>query len=118
MRNPRHHNRERTRCAYPQAYNIRKTMNDPILHSHDQHIIISAMRYCRDRQSYFTRATTAWVRTRWTILGERTQAQLIQDARPDIQIRAQLTPEEKAQLNQEQPAWEAYLDFIEGKINE
>lgn len=93
-------------------------MTDPTLHPNDQHIIISAMRYCRDRQSYFTRATTAWVRTRWTILGERTQAQLIQDARPDIQIRAQLTPEEKGQLEREQPEWGAYLNFIERKMNE
>ncbi|MCG7243799.1 hypothetical protein [Corynebacterium sp. ACRPS] len=93
-------------------------MPDPMLPPHNQHIIISAMRYCRDRQSYFTRATTAWVRIHWTILSRRTRAQLIQDARPDIHIRAQLTPEEKEQLNQEQPEWESYLDFIEGKINE
>ena len=93
-------------------------MTGPYLSPHYQHIIVSAMRYCRERQSYFTRATTAWVRTRWTILSRRTRAQLIQDARPDIHIRAQLTPEEKDQLNQDQPEWEAYLDFIEGKINE
>lgn len=93
-------------------------MTDPMLPPHDQHIIISAMRYCRDRHSGFTRATTVWVRTRWTILGERTRAQLIQDARPDLHIRAELTPEEKAQLEREQPEWESYLNFIEGKINE
>ena len=93
-------------------------MTDPTLHPNDQHIIVSAMRYCRDSQSAFTRATTAWVRTRWTILSRRTRAQLIQDARFDIRIRAELTPEEKDQLNREQPEWESYLDFIEGKMNE
>lgn len=54
----------------------------------------------------------------WDELDERTQAQLIRGARLDLRLRAQLTQEEKEQLNQEQPEWENYLDFIERKMND
>ncbi|MDK4269267.1 hypothetical protein [Corynebacterium accolens] len=93
-------------------------MTDPILRPHDQHIIISAMRYCREVQSYFTAKTTEWITSNWDLLDERTQAQLASDVRVDLQARAQLTLEEKAQLEREQPEWEEYLYFIERKMNE
>lgn len=93
-------------------------MTDPILHPNDQHIIVSAMRHCREVQSYFTAKTTEWITSNWDLLDERTQAQLASDVRVDLQARAQLTQDEKEQLNQEQPEWEAYLKFIEGKKNE
>lgn len=93
-------------------------MTDPILHPNDQHIIISALRHCRETQSYFTNKTIEWIMLHWRSLDERTQAQLASDVRVDLQARAQLTPEEKAQLNQDQPEWENYLNFIERKMNE
>lgn len=93
-------------------------MNDPILLPHDQHIIISAIRHCREVQSYFLRHTTRWVMEHWDELDERTQAQLIRGARLDIRLRAQLTREEKAQLAREETEWEAYLDFIEREMND
>ena len=93
-------------------------MNYPTLHPNDQHIIISALRHCRERPSYLLRHTTRWVMEHWEELDERTQAQLIRGARLDIRLRTQLTPEEKAQLAREQPEWEAYLDFIEREMND
>lgn len=93
-------------------------MPEPILHPNDQHIIISALRHCREVQSYFTAKTTEWITSNWDLLDERTQAQLASDVRVDLQARAELTPEEKGQLAREQPEWESYLDFIEGKMNE
>ncbi|MDK4247791.1 hypothetical protein QPX34_07095 [Corynebacterium accolens] len=93
-------------------------MTDPILHPNDQHIIISAMRHCRERPSYFLRHTTRWVMEHWDELDERTQDQLIQGTRLDLRLREEATPEEKAQLTREQPEWEAYLDFIERKMND
>lgn len=93
-------------------------MNGPYLSPHDQHIIISAMRYCRERPSYLLRHTTRWVMENWEELDERTQEQLIRGARLDLRLRAELTLEEKDQLTREQPEWEAYLDFIERKMND
>lgn len=93
-------------------------MNYPTLHPNDQHIIISALRHCRERQSYFTAKTTEWITSNWDLLDERTQAQLASDVRVDLQARTQLTLEEKAQLEREQPEWEEYLNFIERKMNE
>lgn len=92
-------------------------MNDPILHSHDQHIIISALRHCRESQSYFTAKTTEWITLNWDLLDERTQAQLVSDVRVDLQARAELTPEEKDQLARECPDWNSYLNFIERNHN-
>lgn len=93
-------------------------MNYPTLHPNDQHIIVSAMRHCRERPSYLLRHTTRWVMEHWKELDERTQAQLIRGARLDLRLRAQLTREEKAQLAREEPEWEAYLDFIEREMND
>ncbi|WP_411701929.1 hypothetical protein ACLI1R_000668 [Corynebacterium sp. LaCa97] len=93
-------------------------MNDPILLPNDQHIIVSAMRYCRERPSYLLRHTTRWVMDNWDELDERTQAQLASDVRVDLQARAELTPEEKGQLAREEPEWNAYLNFIERKMND
>ncbi|MBK4145356.1 hypothetical protein GWO58_00390 [Corynebacterium macginleyi] len=93
-------------------------MSDPTLCPHDQHIIISALRHCRERQSLLLRHTTRWVIEHWDELDERTQAQIIRGTRLDINLNAQLTPEEKDQLNREHPDWSAYLNFIERKMNE
>ena len=93
-------------------------MTDPILHPNDQHIIVSALRHCRERPSYFLRHTTRWVMEHWDELDERTQAQLIRDARLDLRLRTQLTPEEKAQLTREQPEWNSYLNFIDREMND
>lgn len=93
-------------------------MPEPILRPNDQHIIVSAMRHCRERQSLLLRRTTRWVMEHWDELDERTQGQLIRGARLDIRLNAQLTQEEKAQLAREQPEWGAYLNFIERKMNE
>lgn len=93
-------------------------MNDPILHPNDQHIIISAMRHCRERPSYLLRHTTKWVIEHWDELDERTQDQLIQGTRLDLRLREEATQEEKDQLTREQPEWSAYLNFIERKMNE
>lgn len=93
-------------------------MTGPYLSPHYQHIIVSALRHCREVQSYFTAKTTEWITSNWDLLDERTQAQLASDVRVDLQARAQLTQEEKDQLQREQPDWESYLDFIEGKMNE
>ena len=93
-------------------------MNESYLSPHDQHIIISALRHCRERQSLLLRHTTRWVIEHWDELDASTQAQIIRGTRLDIRLSAQLTPEEKDQLNREQPEWEAYLDFIERKMNE
>lgn len=90
-------------------------MPDPTLPPHYQHIIVSAMRHCLEVQSYFTAKTTEWITSNWDLLDERTQAQLVSDVRVDLQARAELTPEEKAQLAREQPEWNSYLNFIEGK---
>lgn len=54
----------------------------------------------------------------WDELSSATQMQLAQDVRLDLQLRAQLTQEKRDQLNQEQPEWESYLNFIERKMNE
>jgi len=93
-------------------------MPDPILHSNDQHIIISALRHCRETQSYFTAKTTEWIMECWHCFDERTQAQLASDVRVDLQARAELTPEEKAQFTREQPEWNTYLNFIEREMND
>lgn len=93
-------------------------MPEPILHPNYQHIIVSAMRHCLEVQSYFTAKTAEWITSNWDLLDERTQAQLASDVRVDLQARAQLTPEEKGQLEREQPEWNSYLNFIEGKMNE
>lgn len=93
-------------------------MSDPTLRPHDQHIIISALRHCRERQSLLLRHTTRWVIEHWGELDERTQAQIIRGTRLDIRLNSKLTPEEKDQLTREQPEWSAYLNFIEGKLNE
>ncbi|WP_284785802.1 hypothetical protein [Corynebacterium rhinophilum] len=93
-------------------------MTDPILYPNDQHIIISAMRHCRERPSYLLRHTTRWVMEHWDELDERTQEQLIRGARLDLLLRAQLTQEEKAQLAREEPEWNTYLNFIERKMND
>lgn len=93
-------------------------MTGPYLSPHYQHIIVSALRHCREVQSYFTAKTTEWITSNWDLLDERTQAQLASDVRVDLQARAQLTLEEKAQLEREQPEWEEYLYFIERKMNE
>lgn len=90
----------------------------PTLPPYDQHIIVSAMRHCREVQSFLTRRTINWVMEHWTILDERTQAQLIRDARLDTYLNAQLTQEERERLEREQPEWEAYLHFIERKMND
>nr|DAS06718.1 MAG TPA: hypothetical protein [Caudoviricetes sp.] len=92
-------------------------MPEPILHPNDQHIIVSALRHCREVQSYFTAKTTEWITLNWDLLDERTQAQLVSDVRVDLQARAELTPEEKAQLEREQPEWNTYLNFIEREMN-
>ena len=92
-------------------------MFHPILLPHDQHIIVSALRHCREVQSYFTAKTTEWITLNWDLLDERTQAQLVSDVRVDLQARAELTPEEKAQLEREQPEWNTYLNFIEREMN-
>lgn len=93
-------------------------MHDPTLHPNDQHIIISAIRHCREVQSYFLRHTTRWVMEHWDEIHFTAQMQLTQDVHMDLHLREQATPEEKAQLEREQPEWEAYLYFNEGKINE
>ena len=93
-------------------------MPEPILHPNDQHIIVSALRHCRETQSYFTNKTIEWIMLHWRSLDERTQAQLASDVRVDLQARAELTPEEKGQLAREEPEWNAYLNFIERKTNE
>ncbi|MER0069215.1 hypothetical protein [Corynebacterium sp. KPL3806] len=93
-------------------------MPDPILHSNDQHIIISALRHCRETQSYFTAKTTEWITSNWDLLDERAQAQLASDVSVDLQARAELTPEEKAQFTREQPEWNTYLNFIERERND
>lgn len=93
-------------------------MPEPILHPNDQHIIISALRHCRERPSYLLRHTTRWVMEHWDELDEHTQDQLIQDARLDLHIREEATPEEKAQVARNYPEWESYLNFIERKKNE
>ena len=79
---------------------------------------MSALRHCREVQSYFTAKTTEWITSNWDLLDERTQAQLIRDARLDLRLRAQLTREEKAQLAREQPEWNSYLNFIEREMND
>ncbi|MBK4141196.1 hypothetical protein GWO54_01035 [Corynebacterium macginleyi] len=93
-------------------------MTNPTLCPHDQHIIISALRHCRERQSLLLRHTTRWVIEHWDELDERTQAQIIRGTRLDIRLNSKLTPEEKDQLTREQPEWSAYLNFIERKMNE
>lgn len=93
-------------------------MTDPMLPPHDQHIIVSALRHCRERPSYFLHHTTRWVMENWEELDERTQEQLIRGARLDLRLRAQLTQEEKAQLAREQPEWNTYLNFIERERND
>lgn len=93
-------------------------MTGPYLSPHNQHIIVSALRHCRERPSYFLRHTTRWVMEHWDELSSATQMQLAQDVRLDLQLRAQLTQEKRDQLNQEQPEWESYLNFIERKMNE
>ncbi|MER0106686.1 hypothetical protein ABRP95_09705 [Corynebacterium sp. KPL2895] len=85
----------------------------PTLPPYDQHIIISAMRHCRERPSYFLRHTTKWVMEHWDELDGHTRDQLIRGARLDLRLREEATPEEKGQLAREEPEWEAYLDFIE-----
>nr|DAP49511.1 MAG TPA: hypothetical protein [Caudoviricetes sp.] len=90
----------------------------PTLPPYDQHIIISAMRHCRERPSYFLRHTTKWVMEHWKELDEHTQDQLIQGTRLDLHIREEATPEEKAQVARNYPEWESYLNFIERKMNE
>lgn len=93
-------------------------MNDPMLLPQDQHIIVSALRHCRERPSYLLRHTTRWVIEHWDELDERTQEQLIRGARLDLRLRAQLTQEEKDQLEREEPEWNSYLNFIERETNE
>lgn len=93
-------------------------MTDPTLHPNDQHIIISALRHCRERPSYFLHHTTRWVMEHWDELDISTRAQLIQDRGLDLHIRAQLTLKERALLARERPDWNSYLNFIEGKMNE
>ena len=93
-------------------------MTDPILHPNDQHIIVSALRHCRETQSLLLRRTIRWVMEHWDELDEHTQDQLIQDVRLDLHIREEATPEEKGQLARNYPEWENYLNFIERKMNE
>ena len=93
-------------------------MTDPTLPPQDQHIIISALRHCRERPSYFLRHTTRWVMEHWEELDEHTQDQLIQGTRLDLRLREEATPEEKAQVARNYPEWESYLNFIERKKNE
>lgn len=93
-------------------------MTDPMLPPHDQHIIVSALRHCRERPSYFLHHTTRWVMEHWDELDISTRAQLIQDRGLDLHIRAQLTLKERALLARERPDWNSYLNFIEGKMNE
>lgn len=93
-------------------------MAGPYLFPHNQHIIVSALRHCRERQSYFTARTIEWIMVNWRCLDERTQAQLASDVRVDLQARAELTLEEKAQLEREQPEWEEYLYFIKRKTSD
>lgn len=93
-------------------------MTDPMLPPHDQHIIVSALHHCRERQSLLLRRTIRWVMEHWDELDEHTQDQLIQDARLDLHIREEATPEEKAQVARNYPEWESYLNFIERKLNE
>lgn len=93
-------------------------MNDPILLPHDQHIIVSALRHCRERPSYFLRHTTRWVMEHWDELDERTQDQLIQGTRLDLRLREEATQEEKDKVSRDHPEWETYLNFIERKMNE
>ncbi|MGV0399788.1 hypothetical protein ACUY20_05475 [Corynebacterium segmentosum] len=93
-------------------------MPDPMLPPHDQHIIISALRHCRERPSYLLRHTTKWVMEHWDELDECTQDQLIQGTRLDLRLREEATQEEKGQLAREQPEWNSYLNFIERKMNE
>lgn len=93
-------------------------MTGPYLSPHYQHIIVSALRHCRESQSYFTAKTTEWITLNWDLLDERTQAQLVSDVRVDLQARAGLTLEEKALLARERPDWNSYLNFIERKKNE
>ncbi|ERS60765.1 hypothetical protein HMPREF1261_00429 [Corynebacterium sp. KPL1818] len=93
-------------------------MTDPILLPHDQHIIVSALRHCRERRSYFLRHTTRWVMEHWDELHFTAQMQLAQDVHMDLHLREEATQEEKAQLTREQPEWEEYLNFIERKMNE
>lgn len=93
-------------------------MTDPILHPNDQHIIVSALHHCRERQSLLLHRTTRWVMEHWDELDLRTRVQLAQDVHMDLHLREEATQEEKAQLTREQPEWEAYLDFIERKMND
>lgn len=93
-------------------------MTDPILLPHYQHIIVSALRHCREAQSYYLRHTTRWVMEHWDELHFTAQMQLAQDVHMDLHIRKEAAQEEKAQLEREQPEWEAYLNFIEREMNE
>ncbi|WKS54932.1 hypothetical protein [Corynebacterium accolens] len=93
-------------------------MTDPMLPPHDQHLIISALRHCRERQSLLLCRTTRWVMEHWDELDLRTRVQLMQDVNLDLHIREEVTQEEKDQLTRERPDWSAYLNFIERKKNE
>ena len=93
-------------------------MTGPYLPPHDQHIIVSAMRHCREKQSYLLRHTTKWVIEHWDELNIRTRAQLIQDVELDLHIRAGLTLKERALLACERPDWNSYLNFIERKTSD
>lgn len=92
-------------------------MNDPVLLPFDQHIIVSALRHCREVHSYFTTKTIEWIMKHWDDLDYRTQAQLISDAQVDLQLRDKLTAEERKDLIATQGEWEHYLDFLESKMN-
>ena len=93
-------------------------MTEPILLPHDQHIIVSALRHCREAQSYYIRHTTRWVMEHWDELHFTAQMQLAQDVHMDLHIREEATPEEKGQLARNYPEWESYLNFIERKRND
>ena len=90
-------------------------MTGPILHPNDQHIIVSALRHCREVQSYFTARTIEWIMLHWCCLDERTQAQLASDVRVDLQARAELTREEKTSSPANAPNGTPTLTSSKGK---
>ena len=90
-------------------------MTDPILHPNDQHIIVSALRHCRERPSYFLRHTTRWVMEHWDDLTDNTRFLIARDLALDIRLRREESRSRTARYRREQPDWERLLDLIEQK---
>lgn len=81
----------------------------------DEHLIVSAVRYARGRDTYIVGYTARWVIEHWEELSEKTRFILSRDVASEVHLRRVEGKKQNALDQVDQPEWERLLDFIEAQ---